>query len=98
MATMQEAIEKGHKRYCRNSYWKELYEDAPKDAKPYYDLIVSQLDGGNDKENDAEFKSMMETVYKGMSESGWDYIINNTTNQMAKYDLKQKKERFASQG
>lgn len=96
MATIQEAIEKGHKRYFRNSYWKGLYDDAPDDAKSYYDLIFSQLDGGNDKENEAEFNSMMENTYKVMSGAGWDYIINNTVNQMARHSLRKKKEQIAA--
>jgi hypothetical protein len=92
MATMQQAIEKGHKRYFKNSYWKGLYNDAPSDAKKYYDLIFSQLDGGNDKENEEEFKTMMEETYRNMSEEGWKYLIENTTNQMGKYHLRKKKE------
>ena len=95
MATMQEAIEKGHKRYFKNSYWKELYDEAPADAKKYYDLIFSQLDGGNDKENEVEFKSMMDDAYKNMSEAGWKYLIEHSTNQMSKYHLRKKKEEFS---
>lgn len=95
MATMQEAIEKGHKRYFKNSYWKELYEDAPVDAKKYYDLIFSQLDGGSEQENDADFKAMMEDAYQSMSEEGWEYLINNSTNQMVKSNLRKKKEKYS---
>lgn len=94
MATLDEAIEKGHQRYFKNSYWKDLYDEAPDDAKKYYDLIFSQLDGGDEKENEEEFKSRLSAAYSGMSEEGWKYLIDNTTSQMEKFHLKQKKEFF----
>lgn len=95
MTSMEEAIEKGHKRYFKNSYWKGLYDDAPEDAKKYYDLIFSQLDGATEPDNLPVFKEMMEGVYQGMSEAGWNYLINNTSNQMAKFHLEQKREQLS---
>lgn len=95
MATMQEAIEKGHKRYFKNAYWKGLYDDAPEDAKKYYDIIFSQLDGGDDPENEEEFRSMMESTYKNMSEGGWEYLTNNAASLMEKDHLRKKKDQFA---
>lgn len=95
MATLEEAIEKGHKRYFKNSYWKGLYEDAPEDAKMYYDLILSQLDGGNDKENDEAFRSHLEDAYKSMGDYGWEYLIHNATSPMEKAHLKDKRKRFS---
>ena len=88
---LDEAIEKGHTRYFKNSYWKSLYEDAPEDAKKYYDLIFSQLAGGNDKENEEEFRTRLDMAYKGLSDYGWEYLIHNTTNQMQKHHLEQKR-------
>lgn len=98
MTTLDEAIEKGHTRYFKNSYWKSLYDDAPDGAKKYYDLIFSQQDGGNDKENDDEFKKRMEASYRNMTDADWDYLISNTTNQMLKHSLKEKREKFSKKG
>ena len=91
MTTLDEAIAKGHDRYFKNSHWKSLYNEAPSDAKKYYDLIFSQLDGGDDKENEEAFKARLSSAYREMSEEGWKYLIDNTTSQMEKNHLKQKK-------
>ena len=98
MTTLDEAIEKGHKRYFKNAYWKELYDDAPECAKRYYDLIFSQLDGGNEEEVAGEFRTRMEAAYKNMEDAGWEYLIHNTTNQMAKHALKEKRAKIQSAG
>lgn len=94
MTKLDEAIAKGHNRYFKNSYWKNLYEDAPDDAKKYFDLIFSQLDGGNDPENDGEFRDRMAAAYRGLSDYGWEYLIHNTTNQAEKHHLQEKRRAF----
>lgn len=94
MSNLDIAIEKGHERYFRNAYWKGLYEDAPRDAQAYLDLIFSQQDGGNDPENDTEFKSRLTLAYSGMSDDGWEYLIRNATSQMEKHHLQKKKEQY----
>ena len=94
MITLQEAIEKGHTRYFKNSYWKGLYDAAPAEAKPYYDLKFSLLDGGRESHLSEEYKAKKEEAFRNMSSEGWDYIIENMQNGQGKYYLKKERERF----
>ena len=97
MATLDEAIAKGHERYFKNSYWKGIYDNAPDDAKAYYDLSFSRLDGGTSTENDSEYRGRMEEVYKALSEAGWKYLIDHTENNMGKWGLRKAKGKYAAQ-
>lgn len=89
---IQDAIQKGLERYLKNPHWKGIYDGAPADAKAYYDLHFSQMDGGRD-DQDAYAKAM-EEAYRGLTDEGWEYILDNTTNNMAKWGLHQAREKY----
>ncbi len=90
-----DAIDKSHEVYFKNSYWKDVYEGAPEDAKRYYDLIFSQYVGRDDSEYDKEFKEEQEKTYCDMTEKGWEYLLKHTTSNMMKTHLKKQREKYS---
>ena len=92
---LAEAIEKGHEVYFKNAYWKDVYENAPEDAKRYYDLIFSQYVGRGDSEYNKEFMEEKDGMYGAMTENGWAYVMKHTTSNIAKSHLKKQREKFS---
>lgn len=92
---LEEAIKKGHDVYFNNSYWKDVYEGAPDDAKRYYDLIFSQYVGRDDSEYRKEFMEEKDRMYGDLSENGLEYIMKHTTSNMVKSHLKNQREKHS---
>lgn len=91
---LTEAIEKGHEVYFKNGYWKGVYDDAPEDAKKYFDLIFSLYVGREDAEYMKEFKEAQKGMYEGLTDKGWDYLLENTSSNMEKSHLRKNREKY----
>ena len=93
---LSEAIEKGHEVYFKNAYWKDVYENAPEDAKKYYDLMFSQYTGKDNPEYLKEFEIEKNKVYEGISGKGWNYLIAHANSNMLKEHLLNKRVKYTT--
>ena len=81
------AIEK----FLKNAYWKELYENAPGNAQKYYEYLFMKSDGALE---DSEREGIIIPIFKSMTSTEWDYVIENTLNKMGKWGLKKAREKY----
>lgn len=77
--------------FLRNPYWKGIYEGAPEKVKRLYELSFARAENLIDA---AEDKSGTESLYGEFEDADWQYLIDNTTNNMAKWGLHQAREKY----
>ncbi len=73
--------------YVKNPYWKEIYDNAPVNVKSY--LSLDFYDDEFDLEVE-EYLQEIKPIELKMTKSDWQYLIDNTENQIAKSHYKKK--------
>ena len=81
-----ESKEKALTEFLKNPYWKGIYDKAPEKVKRLYELSFARAENLISADED---KAATESLYKEFDDSDWDYLIENTESNMARWGYRQ---------